>query len=281
MRVYNTSYALQEVLSEKRLKNKTIGFVPTMGALHQGHAALVEKSILENDFTVVSIFVNPRQFNQQEDFEKYPITIEQDYKLLEKIQCDFVFVPEYHEVFTDESTLKIDLQGLDKVLEGEHRPGHFQGVIDVVYKLFEVVKPTKAYFGKKDYQQLLVIKQMVNAINLPIEIVACPIVRDPDGLAKSSRNMRLNDKERLAALLISQTLFYAKQHAANYTIIDLKAFVFDALNNSPLLKPEYVEICNVKSLKPCTDSDKAQGNILLIAVWCGKVRLIDNIILEH
>lgn len=268
-----------EVLNAKK-QSKTIGFVPTMGALHKGHLTLVQNSVEENDITIVSIFVNPRQFNQTEDFEKYPRNHQDDANLLDEVKCDVVFIPIYNEVFNDESKLNVDLKGLENILEGEHRPGHFQGVVDVVHRLFVLVKPNRAYFGTKDYQQLMIINAMVKYCNVDVQIVECPIVREVDGMAMSSRNKRLSKIERENAVVISKAIFEANNLNENSTISYLKKFVWDKLNVNKYLTPEYVEICEQKTLKLCTADDCVDNKILLVAVWCGKVRLIDNILLN-
>jgi pantoate--beta-alanine ligase len=280
MIICKESNYLQDILKQQKLFGNQVGFVPTMGALHKGHESLIEKSVAENNITVVSIFVNPRQFNQSEDFENYPRTLDEDLKILQYSGCDVAFLPEYKSVFKDEKNIAVDLNGLDTVLEGEHRPGHFQGVVDVVYRLFEIVEPTKAYFGTKDYQQLLIIKRMLEYFKLPIEIIPCKIIREKDGLALSSRNKRLSKDERENAVNISKAIFFAKDNYRDKTVKEVKKFVWNLMNDNEYLTPEYVEICDPKTLKLCMGNEKVLNKLLLTAVYCGKVRLIDNILLD-
>lgn len=280
MIICKDSNYLRNILRKLRELNNDVGFVPTMGALHQGHMTLIEKSVSENGITVVSIFVNPRQFNQSEDFENYPRTLDEDLKLLQYSGCDVAFLPEYENVFNDDTKIEVEFNGLDSVLEGEHRPGHFQGVVDVVYRLFDIITPDKAYFGKKDYQQLLIISKMVEFFNLPIEIIPCSIVREKDGLALSSRNKRLNKVERENAVIISKAIFLAKNEYRNETVNNVKKIVWNMISENQYLTPEYIEICDPKTLKLCSGNEEAVNKLLLTAVYCGKVRLIDNILLD-
>ena len=268
------------IVEEAKAVSKSIGFVPTMGALHQGHISLVEKSLKQNNITIVSIFINPKQFNQSEDFEKYPRTLNKDIEILKKSGCSIVFVPSYEQVYQDSSSIEVNLDGLDTVLEGKFRKGHFQGVVDVVYRLFKIVSPNRAYFGKKDYQQLLIIKKMIDYFDFNIEIVPCEIIREPDGLALSSRNTRLSSTERDNAKVISEALFEAKKIYRNNQVNIVKNFVQNKIEQNNFLSCEYVEICDPDTLKPCSSKQKALNKILLTAVYCGKVRLIDNILLD-
>ena len=211
MKIINTVAEYKDFLSAT--DKKQTGFVPTMGALHRGHLSLVRKALSENDLTVVSIFVNPKQFNDKKDFEKYPRTLEKDLELLKNEKCDIVFVPKTDDIYNNYDGIKIDFKGLDKIYEGKFRPGHFQGVVDIVYRLFEIVKPDNAYFGEKDFQQLAIIKLMVKQFNLPINIVSCEIVREKSGLAMSSRNERLTEEQREIASFIYKTMIFIKENA--------------------------------------------------------------------
>jgi pantoate--beta-alanine ligase len=258
-------------------KNISIGFVPTMGALHEGHLALVKRAYLENDLVIVSIFVNPTQFNNPEDLKKYPRTIENDLCLLEKVASCIVFIPEYEDIYIDTETyIPLDLNGLDNVMEGKYRPGHFQGVVHVVHNLFQLVKPTKAYFGKKDFQQLAIIKYMNEQFNFPIEIVGCETVREKNGLAKSSRNLRLSEKEKQDALILFQTLSFMKEKKTKFASPEkLKAKAISRFNNGKL-ELEYLEIVDAETLEVLTKSWRV-NSVACIAAYCGEVRLIDNL----
>lgn len=265
-------------MEQIRKEGKTVGFVPTMGALHEGHLSLINRSVAENDVTAVSIFVNPTQFNNRSDLEKYPRDLQHDLSLLEKNGCDIVFSPSVDEMYDKnefESVFEFDFGGLDQVMEGKFRPGHFNGVVQVVSKLFNLVQPTKAYFGEKDFQQLAIIRRMVNLMNFDIEIVGCPIVREKDGLAMSSRNLRLNAEERQKAVEISKTLFESKKLVSNFSPEQVQNWVIARLNSFSGLEVEYFEIVHQTTLQPIHSwSEPAIG---CIAVFCGEVRLIDNI----
>jgi pantoate--beta-alanine ligase len=272
---------LQENLDSLRSQGKSVGFVPTMGALHDGHIALVEKAKADNDIVVTSIFVNPTQFNNKSDLVHYPRTIEKDRRMLEEAGCDFLFLPEVIEMYPDgenEAVPPIALDGLDTVMEGAHRPGHFAGVIQVVKKLFDAVGPCKAYFGEKDFQQLAVIRKMVKEWKMPVEVIGCPIVREADGLAMSSRNMRLTEEERKIAPLISQALFKAKEFWNDHSIDETKELVTAIITSEPEPKLEYFEIADATTLKPAA-ADQKKNVVACIAVHLGAVRLIDNIVL--
>lgn len=294
MFIFNLLQELQNHLNIARKEGKTIGFVPTMGALHQGHLALIKRSKKENDITVCSIFVNPTQFNDLSDLEKYPRTLENDSKLLKSVDCDIIFAPEVAGIYTaHELELKknkiqdkswtegrsIDFGILDKVMEGAHRPGHFNGVAQVVSKLFRIVDPNNAYFGQKDFQQLAIIRSMTKQLGFNIEIIGCPIIREEDGLAMSSRNVRLTEKERKVAPLISQTLFKTKEMQHDHSIQELKAFAEDQIKSEPLMQLEYFEISNAETLEPISQYDQAKSAVACIALKLGDVRLIDNVIL--
>lgn len=279
MVLVKTIKELQEFLEEFR-GNGSIGFVPTMGALHKGHLSLVEKAAVENSVVVVSIFVNPTQFNDLNDLKRYPRNLEADMKLLEPTGCDLVFAPEPEEIYPEPDTRKFDFGNLEKVMEGKHRPGHFNGVAQVVSKLFKMVNPDKAYFGLKDFQQLAIIQKMVNMLEMPVEIVPCPIVREESGLAMSSRNELLSAEERQNAALIFQTLKKAKNLAGAISVRELENEVIKTINKNPFLNVEYFEIVDFENLQP-VESWQAEGKkIACIAVFCGKVRLIDNIVLN-
>lgn len=262
-----------------RLKgNGTIGFVPTMGALHKGHISLVEKAVKENDIVVVSIFVNPTQFNDKSDLERYPRNLDADLKLLEKTGCHIVFAPGVDEVYPEPDTRKFNFGSLETVMEGKHRPGHFNGVAQVVSKLFDMVRPNKAYFGLKDFQQLAVIKSMVRQLNLSVEIVPCPIIREKSGLAMSSRNELLTPEERQNAATISETLFQSKELTGKKSVHELKKWVIETINKNPFLTVEYFEIVDDMQLQPVNSWDEKNIKVGCVAVYCGKVRLIDNVV---
>ncbi len=277
MEITATIKTLQEELNSCRRENKTIGFVPTMGALHQGHIELVKRCVAENDVCVVSIFVNPTQFNDKNDLLKYPRTLEADCELLKQAGCNYVFPPQVEEMYPESDTRQFDFGTLDKVMEGFFRPGHFNGVAQIVSKLFDAVKPDRAYFGEKDFQQLAIIREMTRKMNYPIEIIPCPIVREADGLAMSSRNARLDNKQRQESVKISGTLFESREFKDRKSVEDLKQWVIKTINESPDLKVEYFEIVDgntLQSISSWKDSDYVVG---CVAVFCGEVRLIDNI----
>ncbi len=279
MFVFHTVRELQDYLNAQRSASKTIGFVPTMGALHEGHLQLIRKAGSENDVMVVSIFVNPIQFNNPEDLEKYPRTLEKDIELLKTTPCSVVFAPPVAEMYPEPVTEVMTFGGLEQVMEGYFRPGHFSGVGIVVKKLLEIVAPDRAYFGEKDFQQLAILKYMVRSQQLPVEIVDCPIVREADGLAMSSRNTRLTPVERKVAPAIYQALHSAKLQYVSHSPEDLKKKIWEDITKEPLLKPEYVEIVDTETLKPIAKWDDAPHAIVCVAVFLGSVRLIDNIVL--
>lgn len=255
----------------------TIGFVPTMGALHRGHLSLVECACRENDRVVVSIFVNPTQFNNPADLETYPRDKEQDLKILEDFPVDMVFIPPVEEVYPKEDTRSFDLSPLDRIMEGKHRPGHFNGVAQVVSKLFEIIRPTRAYFGKKDFQQVAVIRKLTRELGMEVEIIPCPIIREPDGLAMSSRNRLLSEKERNIAPEIAQTLRKAREKQDELSPTALKKWVTDTLNQHPEMQVEYFEIVDDQNLNPVESWDEQVNKVGCVAVQLGAVRLIDNI----
>lgn len=267
----------QTIISQYKAKGKHIGFVPTMGALHEGHLSLVAQSKKENDITVVSIFVNPTQFNNPDDLKTYPRILDQDLKLLSKYQPDIVFIPEVEEIYPEPDTRTFSFGDIEKVMEGKNRPGHFNGVAQVVSKLFDYISPDNAYFGQKDFQQVAVIKQMTKDLKLDINIVACPIIRELDGLAMSSRNMLLSEVERKNAAKISETLFKACNLVPDFGVSQLKEWVISEINNNAYLEVEYFEIVDDTSLKSIDNWTDSTNRIACITVQVGKVRLIDNI----
>jgi pantoate--beta-alanine ligase len=260
-------------------EGKTIGFVPTMGALHEGHLQLVKRSVAENDFTVVSIFVNPIQFNNKEDLEKYPRNLDADMLLLAETGCNLVFAPSADEMYPTPDNTTFDFGNLDKVMEGKFRPGHFNGVAVVVKKFFEIVSPDKAYFGEKDFQQLAIIRLMNKLLEMPVKIIGCPIVREPDGLAMSSRNTRLTPEERAVAPLIYKTLTETKENYSWFIPDGIGQLVTGQIESEARMRVEYAEVVDTETLQPIKDWDNAPHAILCVAVFLGKVRLIDNIVL--
>ena len=295
MQIVSTKTELQTLVKASKESHKTIGLVPTMGALHQGHASLVKRAVADNDICVVSVFVNPTQFNNKEDLAKYPRNIERDAELLSSIGADYVFAPTPEEMYSAEemnTTFAFDFAGLDQVMEGKMRPGHFNGVVQVVSRLFYLVQPDKAYFGEKDFQQLAIIHHMVERSSMAgtfgnLQIIDCPIVREESGLALSSRNERLSAAEKETALAISKTLFaslkWAKEATATassphqnlaHAVAAVRQRVMDTINAVPGLEVEYYEIVYQTTLLPTDTFEHAIG---CVTVYCGPVRLIDNI----
>lgn len=277
MRVIHTIKELREVLDVCRSNGQKIGLVPTMGALHKGHASLVEAAVKENDVVVVSIFVNPTQFNDKNDLKNYPRDLQADCKLLETIGASIVFAPEVEEMYPEPDTRTFGFAPLDTVMEGACRPGHFNGVAQIVSKLFYAVEPDRAYFGEKDFQQLAIIRAMVKQLNIDVEIIGCPIVRESDGLALSSRNMLLTSEERQRALTISRTLFASVEYAATHTLAETKSYVEEAINATEGLQLEYFQIVDGDSLQEVAKWEDSNYLVGCIALFCGKIRLIDNI----
>ena len=268
---------LKTILSGVKSAGQHIGFVPTMGALHEGHKALIVRASRENDLVVISIFVNPTQFNNKEDLALYPRTLDADLELLKTIENSVVFVPDVAAIYPKKTSFKpFDLGNLDKVMEGKHRPGHFDGVVHVVHNLFEIVEPTKAYFGQKDFQQLAVIRKMNAHYGFPIEIIACETLREKSGLAMSSRNMRLSEHEKKDALLLWETLQFVKEFRGKYPPNELIKKALEYFETGNLLL-EYLDIVDVESLKMVENWDSPC--VCCIAAYCGKVRLIDNLLL--
>ena len=275
---FQTRSDLIAKLNTLKNEGKSVGFVPTMGALHQGHLSLVDRAVKECDVVVVSIYVNPLQFNNPEDLKNYPNRLEDDFKLLSLYSDLLVFTPTFLDVFPlDDEHYKVDLGDVETVLEGAHRPGHFLGVGKVVYALFDLVKPHKAYFGSKDYQQVIVIKKLVEVLGLKIEVVECSTQRDPNGLAMSSRNLLLSPTEKMEAAIIFKTLKYSQENVSAYTPQKLQS-VAKSFFNKGSLRLEYLEIVSAAGLKPIDDWQ--QKSVCCIAAYCGKIRLIDNLVLN-
>ena len=277
MKLVHTIQELRAELDIQRKAGKKIGFVPTMGALHEGHASLVRRAVAENEIVVVSVFVNPTQFNDKNDLLKYPRTLEADCELLEKEGTAYVFAPSVEEIYPEPDTRQFSYAPLDTVMEGKFRPGHFNGVCQVVSKLFMMVEPDVAYFGEKDFQQLAIIREMVRQMEFKLEIVGCPIVREHDGLALSSRNALLTDEQRHTALAISKALFASVEYAKSHTLAETKQMVEQAIADTEGLELEYYEVVNGDTLQPVAEWDDAPYIVGCITVYCGKVRLIDNI----
>jgi pantoate--beta-alanine ligase len=278
LKIFNTKEALSNYLRQFKKHPKVIGFVPTMGALHEGHLALIKIADAQNDIVVCSIFVNPTQFNDPKDFEKYPKTIEEDIEKLKRLGCDVLFLPDVKEMYPEKEQWHFNLGELEEVLEARSRPGHYQGVTQIVKKLLDAVKPDQAYFGQKDFQQFLVINKMVRSLRIPVKIIMCPIVRDNDGLALSSRNIRLSFEQRKQALTLSQALILTKGEFNKKTIKDLKTDAISFLEMKGI-KPDYFEICNAQNLR-ATSAKNTASLVALVAAYIGDTRLIDNMILK-
>jgi pantoate--beta-alanine ligase len=294
MIIFNFKGEVQDYLKNAKKLGKIIGFVPTMGALHPGHISLINYAKESCDLVVCSIFVNPTQFNNLSDLDKYPRTLEADVRLLEEAGCDVVFAPEISEMYSPKE-LELKAQGiedrswtqgkivdfgiLDKVMEGTQRPGHFNGVAQVVSKLFNIVQPHKAFFGQKDFQQLAIIRSMVKQLGISVEIISCPILREKDGLAMSSRNVRLTPLQRKVVPVISQTLFKIKEMRPTHTPAQLKAIVNEQLSFYPILKLAYFEIVDSETLELISDFGKSRSAVACIAVELEGLRLIDNVVL--
>lgn len=277
MLTVQTVKELKEAVKAARADGKSIGLVPTMGALHEGHKSLVDRCRKENDIVVVSVFVNPTQFNNKEDLRTYPRTEEADKALLEAAGCDIVFMPTVEEVYPEPDTRVFNLGKVAEVMEGAMRPGHFNGVAQIVSKLFMMVEPDRAYFGEKDFQQIAVIRQMVKEEGFKLEIVPCPIVREADGLAKSSRNVRLTPELRKIAPNIARILCESCNFAKSHTVAETQKFVEDGINAYPEMEVEYYQIVDGISLMPVADWNESSYIVGCVTVYCGDVRLIDNI----
>ncbi|MFW6203199.1 MAG: pantoate--beta-alanine ligase [Marinilabilia sp.] len=278
MELIKTSEVLRERVSARRKKGDIIGFVPTMGALHEGHLSLVKKAGKECDAVVVSIFVNPNQFNDPKDLERYPRDVETDMELLERTPCELLFVPSVEEIYPEPDTRVFDFGQLDKVMEGKHRPGHFNGVAQVVSRLFHIVRPDKAYFGQKDFQQLAIVRDMVRQLNLGTDVVAGSIIREPDGLAMSSRNLLLTEKQRKSAPLIADTLLESCNFVEGKSVREVQKVVTEKINSNPDLNVEYFEIVDGHTLQPVDNWTESDYIVGCIAVYAGEVRLIDNVV---
>ncbi len=279
MKVINKPEELQKIIEELKKEGKNVGFVPTMGALHLGHVSLIKKSVLQNDITVVSVYVNPIQFGPNEDYEKYPRPIEKDIKVCQDNKVDFLFLPTNETLYNKNFSTYIYNNNVSKIMCGITRPTHFQGVCTIVAKLFNIVMPQRAYFGLKDYQQYIIIKQMVEDLNFNIEIVGCPIVREESGIAMSSRNTYLSKEEKVQATGIYKSLCLAKQlFCEGKEIEDIKQVVEENSLKIPNSKIDYIEIRNSKNLQEVTDLDK--NIVIAVAVKVGNVRLIDNMVCE-
>lgn len=274
MKIFSNIHRITKYLESR--SGSSIGFVPTMGALHSGHIELVRKARKENSLVAVSIFINPIQFNNPEDLRNYPRDTRNDLEMLNDAGCDLVFMPSAREMYPDKVTEAYDFGQLDKVMEGLHRPGHFNGVAVVVRKLFGIVKPGRAYFGEKDYQQLIIIKAMVRMARLPVEIIPCPTVRESDGLAMSSRNRRLSPEHRLQAPIIFQLLSDARQMCGKESPQAIREYVASRFATIPGFRLEYFEIADPDTLVPVTQWNQSRPSIACIAAYAGNIRLIDN-----
>ena len=279
MKVFNKIVDLQNALFLARKQGKKIGLVPTMGALHEGHASLITKSIGENDITVVSVFLNPTQFNDQSDFDRYPRTLEADSRLVEACGADYIFAPYVKDIYPSPDVRHFEFPPVTTVMEGARRPGHFNGVCQVVSRLFYIVRPDSAYFGEKDWQQIAVVKQLAKYINSNVRIVECPIIRDPDGLAKSSRNSLLTKEERAIAPAIYQILRESIGYAETHSLKETRNMVVERIDAIPELEVEYFEIVDGDSLLPVESWERSEYIVGCITVYCGKtpIRLIDHI----
>ncbi|WP_089240773.1 pantoate--beta-alanine ligase [Belliella buryatensis] len=278
MDILRTKNEVKSALDILRKSQKTIGFVPTMGALHQGHLSLVKNAKLSSEVVIVSIFVNPTQFNNKEDFEKYPITLEEDLKLLEENGVDFVFLPSVSEMYPAETLLKMDFGDLDKTLEGAFRPGHFNGVGVVVSKLLNIVKPSKAYFGQKDLQQVAIIKRLVSDLSFDVEIITVPTVRENDGLAMSSRNIRLSKEDRLTATILYKCMLFAKDELlAGEDWFEIREKITKRFHDEPQARLEYFELVHTDTLIKLKGIKNQKKVSICTAAYIGEVRLIDNL----
>lgn len=279
MKVFTTKNALKQHLDAVRADGKVVGFVPTMGALHNGHLSLLKQAQQQCDVTVCSIFVNPTQFNDPKDLEKYPRPIEADRAKLEQAGCDILFNPEVNEMYAGNENWHLEIGQLETLLEGKFRPGHYQGVTQVVNKLFNIVEPHKAFFGQKDYQQVMVINRMVQLLNIPVELVMCPIERETDGLAMSSRNIHLTADDRQHALVLSKALYQAKaSFEAGMSLADIQTQASENISNEPGTQPEYFELADGETLQPAKPD--SQSIVALVAARVGNTRLIDNVIIR-
>ena len=278
LKIFTTKKELSNYLDFNRRNSKTVGFVPTMGALHDGHFSLIKLAAKKSDIIVCSIFVNPTQFNDPNDLEKYPRPIEEDIRKLKLSSCNVLFLPETAEMYSTEEKWHADLGEIENALEGQYRIGHYQGVTQIVKKLFDTVQADFAFFGQKDYQQFCVIQKMVRLFNIPIKLILCPTVREKTGLAMSSRNIYLSENQLKNALKLSEVLELTKRNFKLKSLEQLKTEAFSILTKDDDIKPDYFEICTMDDLKPATMKDKPL--IALVAAYVGTTRLIDNIILN-
>jgi len=277
MNIFTKTKDIEAYLLQLRQAGKTTGFVATMGALHQGHLSLIQQAQQSNDVVICSIFVNPTQFNDPADLEKYPRPIADDIQKLEQAGCDILFNPEVSEIYADHEQWHLNIGELEHLLEGKFRPGHYQGVTQVVYKLFNIIKPDTAYFGQKDYQQVMVINKMVQLLDMPVKLVMSPILREPDGLAMSSRNIHLTADDRRHSLILSKTLNWVKDNFGSDKIAELKATAEQQIASEPGVELEYFEIVDGDTLHPANENTK--NVVALVAARVGKTRLIDNMII--
>lgn len=279
MKIIRTLYDMTEYTVRQRDRGASVGFVPTMGALHEGHMSLVEQAVKENTVVVVSVFVNPIQFNNQDDFAKYPRTEEEDFKLLASAGVDAVFAPTAEEMYPNghENRKEYEIGSVAEVMEGKYRPGHFQGVARVLDILFRLVNPRRAYFGEKDFQQIAVVRNLVKSEGLDVEIVACPIKRASDGLALSSRNKRLDENQRKLAPEIYATLKYSVEYSRDHSVRATHDTVVERIDAIPGMRVEYFEIVDARTLQPVEEWEESNWIVGCITVYCGEVRLIDNI----
>lgn len=282
MILFKKTKDLRVFLEKEKQSGKKIGFVPTMGALHAGHISLIKKSKSENGVTVCSIFVNPVQFNDPKDLEKYPRPIEKDIELLLSADCDVLFYPSVGEMYPDgtQRLIHFDLGETEKILEGKFRPNHFQGVANVVKLLLDKVQPDALYMGQKDFQQVMIVQTMMRIVNNPCKLISCEIVREQNGLAMSSRNVRLSKSERKNAAAISQTLFFIRDNAAKFSVAELKEKAVEMLNHIPDSRLDYLEIANAEDLSTIKDWNDAKHIVALVAIKVGEVRLIDNALIR-
>jgi len=278
LKIFTTKDSLSKYLDELHNDGKAIGFVPTMGALHQGHLSLLAQSQQQTDVSVCSIFVNPTQFNDPKDLEKYPRPIESDIKKLEQAGCDILFNPGVNEMYASNEQWHLDLGELEHLLEGKFRPGHYQGVTQVVFKLFDIVKPDLAFFGQKDFQQVLVIQKMIDLLHLEVKLVMCPILRENDGLAMSSRNIHLSAEDRQHALVLSRTLSWLRRNFDDGQIASLTEQCKNMIKAEPSVQLEYFEIANGENLHNANNDTKQI--VALVAAKVGNTRLIDNMIIR-
>lgn len=276
MLIFNDIHSLKTELQRLSAQSLSLGFVPTMGALHAGHLSLLNYAATHCDVTVCSIFVNPTQFNDKKDLERYPRRPEEDKKLLQEAKCDILFMPDVQEMYAGVEIPHFELGYLNSILEAQHRPGHFDGVAQVVYRLFDLVKPTKAFFGSKDFQQVLVVKRMCQLARLPVEIFSCPIIRESDGLAMSSRNLLLTKEERVVAGNVSQFLQFAISMLGIKQLYEIQAAIEEKVAHLPSCKLDYFEFANPNTLLPVTEYTSGEPIVALIAMYVGKIRLIDN-----